>query len=40
MPFASLSSLAQEAPLRLLLINLGDELSLTLAGLVQPRHCS
>src|SRR5438445_8849870 len=36
MPFAPLSRLAQEAPLRLLLINLGDELSVTLAGLVQP----
>jgi transcriptional regulator GlxA family with amidase domain len=36
MPFAPLSSLAQEAPLRLLLINLGGELSVTLAGLAQP----
>ena len=36
MPFSPLLSLAQEAPLRVLLIHLGDELSLTLAGLLQP----
>lgn len=36
MPFSTLSSLEREAPLRVLLIDAGGELSVTLAGLVQP----
>lgn len=36
MPFSTLSSLGQEAPLRMLLINAGGDVSITLAGLVQP----
>jgi AraC family transcriptional regulator, L-arginine-responsive activator len=36
MPFSDLSRLAQEAPLRILLIGAGEALSVTVAGLVQP----
>ena len=36
MPFSILSSLEGEAPLRILLVDAGGELSLALAGLVQP----
>lgn len=36
MPFASLSSLAQNLPLRILVIAVGGQHSITLAGLVQP----
>ena len=36
MPFASLSSLASHLPLRVLIIAVGEQHSITLAGLVQP----
>jgi len=36
MPFSSLASLGQEAPLRLLLIDAGKGMSISLAGIVQP----
>lgn len=36
MPFSSLASLGQEAPLRILLIDAGKGMSITLAGIVQP----
>lgn len=36
MPFSSLSSLGREAPLRIALINACGEVSITLAGLLQP----
>lgn len=38
MPFSRLASLAQEAPLRILLVDAGRGLSLSLAGLAQPLH--
>src|SRR5471030_1359161 len=36
MPFAKLSRLAQERPLRILLVNAGEADAITWAGLVQP----
>ncbi len=36
MPFASLSSLGQEAPLRMLLVDAGKGMSIALAGVAQP----
>jgi hypothetical protein len=36
MPFSSLSSLSQEAPLRILLVDAGEGISISLAGVLQP----
>lgn len=38
MPFSRLASLAQEAPLRILLVDAGRGVSLSLAGVAQPLH--
>lgn len=36
MPFSSLSSLSQETPLRILLVDAGEGISISLAGVLQP----